>query len=128
MKNKEPQFIFFGTPDFAVGVLEELEKKGLLPSFVVTAPDKPKGRGLVLTPPPVKVWAEARGIKILQPEKLDQNFIAELKKYSWDLFVVAVYGKIIPKEILLLPKHGALNVHPSLLPRLRGASPIQSAI
>ncbi len=128
MSENKIQFVFFGTPDFAVGVLEELEKKNLLPSLVITAPDKPQGRGLTLTPPPVKVWAEARKISILQPEKLNEEFLNELKKQNWDLFVVAAYGKIIPKNVLDFSEHGTLNVHPSLLPRLRGASPVQSAI
>lgn len=121
-------FVFFGTPRFAVFALEEMEKSGLLPSLVVTAPDKPAGRGLTLTPPPVKIWAETRGIPVLQPEKLDSDFIYRLKTMDYGLFIVAAYGKIIPPGVLAAPKHGALNIHPSLLPKYRGASPLQSAI
>ena len=98
------------------------------PSLVVTAPDKPAGRKLLLTPSPVKVWAAKRGFCILEPEKLDSNFISALKTEIYDLFIVAAYGKLIPKEMLGIPKHGVLNVHPSLLPKFRGASPIISAI
>jgi methionyl-tRNA formyltransferase len=120
------KFVFFGTPQFAVGVLDELEKKGFVPSLVVTAPDKPRGRKLIVTPPEVRVWAQKRNIPVLQPEKLDRTFDFQLS--AFDVFLVVAYGKIIPKSILEIPKHGTLNVHPSLLPRLRGASPIQSAI
>ncbi len=121
-------FVFFGTPQFAVFVLEELLRSGIKPALIVTAPDKPQGRGLLLTPPPIKVWAKENGIPFIQPVKLDNAFIAELKSNSCELFVVAAYGKIIPKEILKIPSHGTLNVHPSLLPKYRGASPIQSQI
>ncbi len=120
------KFAFFGTPQFAVGVLDELEKAGLLPSLVVTAPDKPRGRKLIVTPPEVKVWAEKRNIPVLQPEKLGSTF--QIPNSKFNVFVVVAYGKIIPKSILEIPRLGTLNVHPSLLPRLRGASPIQSAI
>lgn len=120
---------FFGTPELAVIVLEELKKAGFTPSLVVTNPDAPKGRKLVMTPPPVKVWAEKERIQVLQPATLkDGAVLNELKKTRWDLFIVAAYGKIIPKEIIDLPLHNTLNVHPSLLPKFRGASPIISAI
>lgn len=118
------KFIFFGTPNFAVLVLNELEKCGLKPSAVITSPDKPKGRNLIMTPPPVKVWAEKRNILVMQPKSLKEFQIDG----EYDLFVLAAYGKIIPKRILDLPKKGILNIHPSLLPKLRGPSPIQSAI
>ncbi|MBI4120785.1 MAG: methionyl-tRNA formyltransferase [Parcubacteria group bacterium] len=122
-------FAFFGTDEFSVIILEVLKSAGMLPALVVTAPDRPKGRGLKLTPPPVKVWAQKNGIPLLQPEKLDGHFYSLLTAhYSLDLFVVASYGKILPKEIINIPKHGALNVHPSLLPLYRGASPIQAQI
>ncbi|MCX6736332.1 MAG: methionyl-tRNA formyltransferase [Candidatus Parcubacteria bacterium] len=128
MKNDSVSFVFFGTPEFAVGVLDELQKHDFLPSLVVTAPDKPRGRKLVVTPPPVKVWAEERGIPVFQPQKLDQEAMVKLKAENSELFIVTAYGKLIPKSILEMPKHGTLNVHPSLLPKLRGASPIQSSI
>lgn len=119
---------FFGTGEVSLSVLKELEKAGLVPSLVITTPDKPKGRKLVITPSEVKVWAESKNIKILQPEKLDDNFKVELEKNSWDLFIVVAYGKIIPKEILDLPKHKSINIHYSLLPKLRGSSPVEGAI
>lgn len=113
----------------AVWVLDELEKKGITPSLIVTNPDAPQGRKLVLTPPPVKVWAIERGIEVLQPTTLrSDEIVSTLSTHTFDLFIVAAYGKIIPQSILDLPKHGTLNVHPSLLPLLRGASPIRSAI
>ena len=120
--------VFFGTDEFAVAVLEELAKLDVKPSLVVTAEDKPKGRNLIVTPPPVKVWALAQNISFLQPAKLDSVFTNNLKAKSYKLFLVASYGKIIPKEILDIPEYGTLNIHPSLLPRLRGPSPLQTAI
>lgn len=126
---ERPRFIFFGTPRFAAIVLDALEAKGYLPALVVTAPDKPKGRRLVVTPSEVKIWAQQRHIPVLTPEKLrDGSFLAGLKKADGDLFIVAAYGKIIPKSVLDMPRHGTLNVHPSLLPKFRGPSPVESAI
>lgn len=129
MKNKiKPNIVFFGTSDISVTVLEELKKANLTPSLIITMPDKPKGRKLVLTPPPVAVWAKLNKINFIQPEKLNEDFLNILKKENFDLFVVASYGKILKQELLDISKHGTLNVHPSLLPKLRGASPIISAI
>lgn len=123
------RFAFFGTPMFATIILDELEKKGYLPLVIITSPDKPKGRNLLVTPSEANVWAESRCIPVLTPEKLrDKTFVAEITSYHCDLFVVAAYGKIIPKEILEIPQYGTLNVHPSLLPKFRGPSPIESAI
>jgi methionyl-tRNA formyltransferase len=128
-RSREMRLVFFGTSDFAVGVLEELKKGGIIPALVVTSPDRPKGRGLKITAPPVKMWAEENGIALTQPENPNEgDFIAELQNTRWHLFVVAAYGTVLSKEIIDIPKHGTLNVHPSLLPKLRGASPIQSAI
>ncbi len=124
-----PKIAFFGTPQIAVWVLEELEKNGIVPTLVVTNPDAPQGRKLILTPPPVKVWADARNIPVLQPTTLrNEEIHTALTHGAYDLFIVAAYGKIIPQSILDIPKSGTLNVHPSLLPALRGASPIRSAI
>lgn len=128
MKNKKIKIAFFGTPELAVFVLEELNRAGFTPEIIVTAPDRPKGRGLELSPPPVKVWAQKNNISIIQPEKLDSDFPRQLSNVNCQLFVVAAYGKIIPKEILKLPTRGTLNIHPSLLPEFRGSSPIESAI
>lgn len=119
-------FAYFGTPPFAVRILEELEERGLTPSLIVTAPDKKAGRGMELTPPAVKVYAEQKGIPYIQPESL-KEIPKELRK-EFDMFVVAAYGKILKKELIDSPKHGTLNVHPSMLPKYRGASPIEGQI
>lgn len=121
-------YIFFGTPKFAETILKGLLKNGHKPACVVTAPDKPVGRKQEITPPPVKVLAEKEGVPVLQPNKFDENVKKELKKNKPDLFIVAAYGKILSKDILDIPKHGSLNVHPSLLPKYRGPSPIHYAI
>lgn len=118
------RFAFFGTDEFSVTTLNKLKEAGYLPDLIITSPDRPKGRKLIMTPPEAKVWSEENNVKYIQPEKLSP----ELLEGKWDLFVVASYGKIIPTEIINLPTHKTLNVHPSLLPKLRGASPIQSAI
>lgn len=124
-----PRFVFFGTPRFAVYVLEELKAAHLLPVLIITSPDKPRGRGLEVRPLDVKVWAIEHDINVLQPGKItDPLFLGELRNSQWDLFVVAAYGKILPRELLEIPQRGILNVHPSLLPKFRGASPIQSQI
>jgi methionyl-tRNA formyltransferase len=121
-------FTFFGSSQFSIYVLDELEKAGFIPFAIVTTPDKPKGRKLVLSPTPVKEWGQKRNIKVYDPAKLDTFFTEELKKDNTDVFVVASYGKIIPGDIIFLPQYKTLNVHPSLLPKYRGASPLQSAI
>lgn len=131
MENKKNLvWAFFGTSDFSVIILDCLVQFGFVPSLIVTTEDKPKGRHLILTAPPVKIWAEKNNIKYIQPKTLrKEESVEEIKSFlNFDLFIVASYGKIIPQTILDLPKHGTFNVHPSLLPRLRGASPIQSSI
>ncbi len=129
MEQHTPLFAFFGTPTFAVDVLSALETKGLLPALVITAPDRRQGRGLVLSPCPAKQWAQERGIDVLTPTTLkDEAFVAELANTEWDVFVVAAYAKLIPKNILDIPARGCLNIHPSLLPKFRGPSPALSAI
>ncbi len=120
---------FFGTPDYAVTTLEALKAAGFEISFVVTMPDRPQGRNLVLTPPPAKIWAEKNGVAVYQPEKLkDPQFKMNLEKHDCDVFVVIAYGKIIPEDILNIPKARSLNIHGSLLPKYRGSCPIESAI
>lgn len=128
MSYKKIQFVFFGTPDLAVFVLEELERGDLIPSLIVTSPDKPAGRGMKLTSPPVKVWAGERNIPVLQPKKLKAELLPELQKENYEVGVVTAYGKIVPQEMLDAFPHGILNVHPSLLPKHRGATPIPSSI
>lgn len=123
-----PKFIYFGTPEFSTYVLEELAAAGALPACVVTTPDRPAGRGLALTEPPVKVWAKARGIPVLQPELFNDAAIAALHATACTTAVVAAYGKILPAPVLALFTGGAYNVHPSLLPRYRGTSPVESQI
>jgi len=123
-----PKFAFFGTPKFAADILEGLALRGILPAVVITSPDKPQGRKLTLTPSEVKIRAKERNIPVLEPEKLDEHFSAEIKSFDCELFVLAAYGKIFPQEIIDIPKHGILVWHPSLLPKLRGASPMISAI
>ncbi len=130
MKENNLSFVFFGTTDFSVIVLEELKSQNLLPKLIITVPDKPKGRKLVLTPPPVKIWAEKEKIPVIQPKSLkSEEVVSQINSSgSYDLFVVFSYGKIIPQNILDIPKHGVINLHPSLLPKLRGPSPIKTAI
>lgn len=122
-------YIFFGTPQFAVIILKALIEAGHKPALIVAAPDKPKGRGRALTPPPVKICAEQYGASIIQPATLkDAETTRAIAACAPDLFIVAAYGKIIPKTLLDIPKKGNINVHPSLLPNYRGPSPIQAAI
>lgn len=126
--NNEFKFVFFGTGALAESVLASLVRAGHIPAVVVTKPDSKQGRHMELTAPHIKTWAELKGIKVLQPEKLDSEFIYTLPATDYTLFIVASYGKIIPQAILDIPTHGVLNVHPSLLPLYRGPSPIESVL
>lgn len=128
MKTSDMRTVFFGSPELAVWALEELSQAGITPTLVVTTPDKHAGRGRVLTPPPVKLWCEAQGVDYIQPDKLDAEFINELRNSEWDVFIVFAYGVILPRAVLDIPHKGTLNIHPSNLPKLRGPSPIRSAI
>ena len=124
-------FAFFGSSQLSVFILEELKRAGYVPKTIVTTPDKPQGRKLIITPTVVKTWAQQHldsQTLIYSPEKLDADFITTLKKESYDLFIVASYGKIIPDDVINIPTHKTLNVHPSLLPQYRGATPLQSAM
>ena len=121
--------VFLGTPAFAVPSLEGVVASGAELVAVVCQPDRPKGRGLELQAPPTKVWAESRGIPVHQPEKVRNGKLrALLEPYAPDLLVVTAYGRILPKEVLELPPLGALNGHASVLPKYRGAAPIQWAV
>lgn len=118
-----------GTPEFAVPCLEKLVNEGYEVLAVVTQPDKPKGRGNKLTPPPVKEFADKIGIKALQPKRIKTNeSVEELKALKPDLFVTAAYGQLLSQEILDIPALGCINVHASLLPKYRGAAPIHWAV
>lgn len=121
-------FVFFGTSRFSVILLEELKNRfQIVPSLIVSTKDMPVGRKQILTSSPVSTWAKDNKIETLKPDNLkDPEFIEKIKSYS--LFIVASYGKIIPKVVLDIPSLGTLNVHPSLLPKYRGASPIQYQI
>lgn len=142
--------MFFGTPDVASETLENLKENGFLPMLIVTTPDKPQGRKMIITPPPVKTWAIENNIPYIQPENnLQENVWSvlgtlgrsdgdEQRKFSVenfrgdekipDIFLVVAYGKILPLELINLPKLGSINIHYSLLPKYRGASPVESAI
>jgi methionyl-tRNA formyltransferase len=122
-------YAFFGTGPLAESVLARLVEAGFIPLLVVTKPDAPAGRHMQLTAPHIKTWAEMKHISTFQPESLkDLPSDSPLHTEEYDLFIVASYGKIIPETILNLPKKGVLNVHPSLLPKYRGPSPIESAL
>ncbi len=123
----DTKIAFFGSSEFSILVLEKLKKLGINPDLIVSIPDKPQGRKLILTPNEVKTWAENNSIEYITPHKLkDDDVYSKLKQY--DLFIVASYGKIIPKEIIDMPKYHTLNIHPSILPNYRGPSPLQEQI
>ncbi|MEK7088822.1 MAG: methionyl-tRNA formyltransferase, partial [Patescibacteria group bacterium] len=145
MQKNNLNFVFWGTPDVASETLEILKENGYMPSLIITAPDKPQGRKMLITPPPVKIWAIENNIPYLQPEdlkefipevelrgnspkfNLGENLMSDLKEPA-KLSIVVAYGKIIPEDIINLPKFGSINIHYSLLPKYRGASPVESAI
>ena len=121
--------IYMGTPYFAVPALKKLAESKHTVSAVFTQPDKPRGRKMIMTPPDVKVCALELDIPVYQPESMKNGEALEIiKKYNPDVIVVAAYGKILPKEILDFPKYGCVNIHGSLLPKYRGAAPIQRCV
>ncbi len=123
------RIVFFGTPEFAVPTLRKLLDSSHGVIGVVTQPDRPRGRGRQVSESPVKALAQARGLPVLQPDRLrNAAFTDTLRSWQPDLGVVAAYGKLIPEEILTLPRHGLINVHASLLPKYRGAAPVHRAI
>lgn len=126
---KQPRIIFAGTPEFAVASLRALVESGRRPVAALTQPDRPAGRGKHLTASPVKQYAEQQRIPVLQPATLrDDIVVAELAALEPDILIVAAYGLILPQSVLDVPGNGCVNVHASLLPRWRGAAPIQAAI
>ncbi len=124
------KYIYFGTPEFAGDIVSALTRAGMPPVAVVTNPDRPAGRKKIMTPPPVKsaILGFGGGIDVLQPEVLSAVFAASLAKYGAEVGVLAAYGKIVPKEVFNIFPKGIVVVHPSLLPKYRGATPIQAAI
>jgi len=130
---KKINWAFFGSSHFSVLVLNELERSGLLPSLIITTPDKPRGRGLKIEIGEVAQWAAAHNIPVLAPASLrgetGEAVVHDLTdRGPFDVFLIASYGKIVPASVLNIPARGTLNIHPSLLPKLRGPSPIESAI
>ncbi len=126
---KIENIVFFGTPDFAVPTLEALAESGRKPSLVVSQPSRPSGRGQKTSEPAVVSTAKELGIEVVQPDKVgDEAFLDRLRALKPDLAVVVAFGQIFPQELLDLPKQGCINLHGSLLPKLRGAAPIQGAI
>ena len=121
------KYIFFGTPEFAAIILEKLIKAGLMPEAVICNPDKPIGRKQIITSPPVKILAEKHNLAVYQP-KDKTELLKIIKNLQPDLAIVTAFGMIFPKEVLNVARCGFINVHPSLLPKYRGASPIQTAI
>ncbi|MEK7602355.1 MAG: methionyl-tRNA formyltransferase [Patescibacteria group bacterium] len=122
------KFIYFGTPYVAKDTLALLYEAGYIPALVVTSPDAPKGRGMTLTPTETNVLASQLGIPVITPEKLTSEVIAELKVYGTDYALVVAYGKLFPQELIDVFPLGVLNIHYSLLPKYRGASPVESAL
>ena len=129
MRPETIRTVFMGTPDFALATLQGLIEFGLNVVGVYTQPDRPKGRGKKLAAPPVKELAQQHGIPVFQPQKLRApDAVEQLKELRPDLIVVVAYGQILPKAVLGIPQHGCINVHASLLPKYRGAAPINKSI
>jgi len=128
MPRSHNPFVYFGTPNVASDTLAILIKNGFVPSLVVTSPDAPKGRGLALTPSPTKELALAHHIQLLTPETLDANTIEAIRAYRCDYAICVAYGKIFPETLLEVFPKGVLNVHYSLLPKYRGATPLETAL
>lgn len=122
------KFIFFGTPEYAKITLETLVKNGFVPSLVICSPDAPIGRKQIITPPPVKTFANEHNIPVFQPEKINETAIQIILDYEPEYAVVSAYGKILPNTLIDSLPYGFLNVHPSLLPKYRGPSPLEAPI
>lgn len=120
--------IFFGTPDVTIQILEDLKASGFLPMTIVTNPDVAIGRHQVITPSPTKIWALEHNIPVLQPAKIDAEFVEQIKGLTPDLAIVVAYGKILPQTLIDIPTFGTINIHYSLLPKYRGATPVESAV
>ena len=125
---KNIPFAFFGTPEVASETLEILFQAGYIPKVIVTSPDRRSGRGMHMTETPVSIWAREHDITCLKLEKITPEFIEEFKKYDVDLSIVISYGKIMPEDAINLTRLGTINIHYSLLPKYRGASPVEEAL
>ncbi len=125
---KDLRWIFLGGRPLGAACLEELMNAGYTPELIITAPDRPSGRGQKLTSPQEKEWGDAHNIEVLQPEKLTEIEDVLLSRGPWDVFLLAAYGQILSKKFLAIPRMGVVNMHPSLLPKLRGPSPMRSAL
>ncbi|MES2930335.1 MAG: methionyl-tRNA formyltransferase [Patescibacteria group bacterium] len=128
MQNPHLKFAFFGTPDVASRTLDILEQNGYSPTVIITSVDRRSGRGMHMTESPVSMWAKTHGIPCLKPEKITKDFIEELKGYDVDLSIVVAYGVLLPQDLIDLPRYGTINIHYSLLPLYRGASPVEEAL
>lgn len=127
--SKKPNIVFFGGEPLGLPSLQKLHESDLTPKLVVCSPDRPAGRGMKLSAPPIKQWSKEHDILVLQPGTYRDDYMREkLLESDWDIFVVVAYNFILPKWLLELPKFGCVNLHPSLLPALRGPSPIRTAI
>jgi methionyl-tRNA formyltransferase len=124
----DSKFVFFGTPYVARDTLEILKQRGYVPALVVTSPDSPRGRGLTLTPSETKTWALENNVPVITPEKITAEVIEEIKRCDATYALVAAYGKILPQDLIDSFSLGILNIHYSLLPKYRGASPVESAL
>lgn len=122
------KFAFFGTPDIASQTLDILFESGYTPKVIITSPDAPSGRGMEIHESKVSEWAQKHNIKCLKPEKIDESFINEFKKLDVELSIVVAYGKILKEELINAPSLGTINIHYSLLPKWRGASPLESCL
>jgi len=128
MNKKDLNFAFWGTPEVGSKTLDILKSNGYIPSLIITSPDKRSGRGLHMTQSPVSIWAENNNITCQKPEKINQDFLDNFNRLNIDLSIVVAYGKILPETIINEPKLGTINIHYSLLPKYRGASPLESAL
>lgn len=128
MNNSKKNIAFFGTPDFVCDFLDVLHTTPYAPSCIITGPEVQKGRGMKFHNPLPKIWADKYGIPVLQPKRLDDSFFETLSEQKWDLFIVIAYGKILPEKLINLPTHKTINLHYSLLPAYRGASPVEQSI
>jgi methionyl-tRNA formyltransferase len=129
LMSQDLNFAYFGGEPLGVPILKRLLDAGLRPNLVVCSPDRPFGRKKILTPPPLKIFAQEHGLSVFQPTNYKDDVAKKfLEQHKWDMFVVVAYNFILPTWLIELPRHQTVNIHPSLLPRLRGASPIRSAI